>query len=290
MNFTTDLPKKRPCVTYIVASAVKCGKFFPNSKEEGPSFRMHAVILNKSGTQTQKYKNKEAINGNFNYTEEPNSNISTTCSSIADAELEKHEFRPENKLDHKKNSAQGHEKNYVLCHLRKIDQNYKTSKGSGKRENPYDDEDEDDSELDEAQGFPRKFICAEENFDSQSRTIRTPIRDEPSHQNSTDAFLFQKLAKSGKKSQGKIQASTEKQGPLSSIFSDKKGSPNLKNFIPFKMFSHNSTYTSDNTLPKQPVTQTSTATEEFLSRIKKDDGNNIDYLSLFNKLISHKKT
>ena len=60
MNFTTDLPKKRPFVTYIVkkklfteknyyykqvASAVKCEKFFPNSKQEGPSFRMHAVIL-----------------------------------------------------------------------------------------------------------------------------------------------------------------------------------------------------------------------------------------------------
>jgi hypothetical protein len=32
MNFTTDLPKKRPEVTYIVASAVKCERFFPNSK------------------------------------------------------------------------------------------------------------------------------------------------------------------------------------------------------------------------------------------------------------------
>ena len=49
MNFTTDLPKKHPVVTYIVASAVKCEKFFPNSKSEGPSFRMHAVILNKEG-------------------------------------------------------------------------------------------------------------------------------------------------------------------------------------------------------------------------------------------------
>jgi hypothetical protein len=46
MNFTTDLPKKKPFVTYIVASAVKCEKFFPDSKNEGPSFRMHAVIIN----------------------------------------------------------------------------------------------------------------------------------------------------------------------------------------------------------------------------------------------------
>jgi hypothetical protein len=52
MNFTTDLPKKRPYVTYIVASAVKCEKFFPECKNEGPSFRMHAVIINKEGQQT----------------------------------------------------------------------------------------------------------------------------------------------------------------------------------------------------------------------------------------------
>ena len=29
MNFTTDLPKKNPLVTYIVASAVKCEKYYP---------------------------------------------------------------------------------------------------------------------------------------------------------------------------------------------------------------------------------------------------------------------
>ena len=32
MNFTTDLPKKNPLVTYIVASAVKCEKFFPKNE------------------------------------------------------------------------------------------------------------------------------------------------------------------------------------------------------------------------------------------------------------------
>lgn len=47
MNFTTDLPKKDPLVSYIVASAVKCEKFFPNSSSEGPVYRMHAVILKK---------------------------------------------------------------------------------------------------------------------------------------------------------------------------------------------------------------------------------------------------
>jgi len=48
MNFTTELPKKDPIVSYIVASAVKCEKFFPGSSKEGPVFRMHAVILGNS--------------------------------------------------------------------------------------------------------------------------------------------------------------------------------------------------------------------------------------------------
>ena len=49
MNFTTDLPKKDPLVSYIVASAVKCEKFFPGAaqKDDGPVYRMHAVILKK---------------------------------------------------------------------------------------------------------------------------------------------------------------------------------------------------------------------------------------------------
>ena len=47
MNFTTDLPKKDPIVSYIVASAIKCEKFFPGSAKEGPAYRMHAVILIK---------------------------------------------------------------------------------------------------------------------------------------------------------------------------------------------------------------------------------------------------
>lgn len=51
MNFTTDLPKKDPIVSYIVASAVRCEKFFPGCSKEGPVYRMHAVILTrKPGT------------------------------------------------------------------------------------------------------------------------------------------------------------------------------------------------------------------------------------------------
>jgi hypothetical protein len=53
MNFTTDLPKKDPLVSYIVASAVKCEKYFPGSADDGPVYRMHAVILKKSDARLQ---------------------------------------------------------------------------------------------------------------------------------------------------------------------------------------------------------------------------------------------
>lgn len=49
MNFTTDLPKRNPLVSYIVASAVRCEKFFPDSTKPGPVYRMHAVILKANG-------------------------------------------------------------------------------------------------------------------------------------------------------------------------------------------------------------------------------------------------
>lgn len=53
MNFTTDLPKRDPLVSYIVASAVKCEKFFPGSNDDGPVYRMHAVILKKRDLSLQ---------------------------------------------------------------------------------------------------------------------------------------------------------------------------------------------------------------------------------------------
>jgi hypothetical protein len=53
MNFTTDLPKKDPLVSYIVASAVKCEKFFPGCNTDGPVYRMHAVILKKKNMALQ---------------------------------------------------------------------------------------------------------------------------------------------------------------------------------------------------------------------------------------------
>jgi len=52
MNFTTDLPKRNPLVSYIVASAVRCEKFFPGGSKNGPVFRMHAVILKLRTGQT----------------------------------------------------------------------------------------------------------------------------------------------------------------------------------------------------------------------------------------------
>lgn len=45
MNFTTELPKRQPLVSYIVASALKCEKYFPSLQTDGPSYRMHAVVL-----------------------------------------------------------------------------------------------------------------------------------------------------------------------------------------------------------------------------------------------------
>lgn len=64
MNFTTDLPKKDPIVSYIVASAVKCEKFFPGCSKEGPVYRMHAVILTKKSNQknTQELSTKKPTN------------------------------------------------------------------------------------------------------------------------------------------------------------------------------------------------------------------------------------
>ena len=60
MNFTTDLPKRNPLVSYIVASAVRCEKFFPGqSKNGGPVYRMHAVIL-KTGNSSGKSKGANA--------------------------------------------------------------------------------------------------------------------------------------------------------------------------------------------------------------------------------------
>ncbi len=63
MNFTTDLPKRNPLVSYIVASAVRCEKFFPGGSKNGPVFRMHAVILKLKPGQTQGVVPANPFNG-----------------------------------------------------------------------------------------------------------------------------------------------------------------------------------------------------------------------------------
>ena len=67
MNFTTDLPKRNPLVSYIVASAVRCEKFFPGtSKNAGPVFRMHAVILKTHGKNARQPAPEPAVTTNAN--------------------------------------------------------------------------------------------------------------------------------------------------------------------------------------------------------------------------------
>ena len=61
MNFTTDLPKRNPLVRYIVASAVRCEKFFPGQTKNGPVYRMHAVIL-KVDPKANMQKTQSVIN------------------------------------------------------------------------------------------------------------------------------------------------------------------------------------------------------------------------------------
>jgi len=74
MNFTTDLPKKNPVVSYIVASAIRCTKQFPESDKDGPVFRMHAVIL-KSKMPAKGYKGV----GSGKWTQEQNASTHILC-------------------------------------------------------------------------------------------------------------------------------------------------------------------------------------------------------------------
>jgi hypothetical protein len=49
MNFSTDLPKSDPIVSYIVASAIWSSFPTPGKVRKVPCFRMHAVILKDRG-------------------------------------------------------------------------------------------------------------------------------------------------------------------------------------------------------------------------------------------------
>jgi hypothetical protein len=107
MNFTTDLPKKDPIVSYIVASAVKCEKFFPGCSKEGPVYRMHAVILSQRQAPS-KYK-KEQKHGNKSAPEmkgEEQNNMNSGVSNKRGGGSQA-----------KGSSGQP---NYILCHVRKV--------------------------------------------------------------------------------------------------------------------------------------------------------------------------
>ena len=104
MNFTTDLPMKDPIVSYIVASAVKCEKFFPGSSKEGPVFRMHAVILTKRAATSL------SLNENAGFKTGPNN---TTAGFGVSRQNAKHTGAS------KWAPAQNATK-YILCHVRKV--------------------------------------------------------------------------------------------------------------------------------------------------------------------------
>ena len=84
MNFTTDLPKKDPLVSYIVASAVKCEKFFPGSNNDGPVYRMHAVILKKrcAALQLPPLDAKTSKNDSQQSQENDNAQVSFLSSNL----------------------------------------------------------------------------------------------------------------------------------------------------------------------------------------------------------------
>ncbi len=121
MNFTTDLPKKDPIVSYIVASAVKCEKFFPGSSKEGPVFRMHAVILTKK--QSSSLSLNDAFGSKSGHS---NSNGGFGVSRQNAKHTGTSKWAP----------AQNATK-YILCHVRKV---------TNKKEN-IESEEEDEGEL-----------------------------------------------------------------------------------------------------------------------------------------------
>jgi hypothetical protein len=103
MNFTTDLPKKNPLVTYIVASAVKCEKFSGGrSNDQTPSYRMHAVILNQNL---------------LNY------DVVFPSEDLLQFQLIK------KKPTYQKKPP----KSFILCHIRKIDKHYNDAQANSKK-------------------------------------------------------------------------------------------------------------------------------------------------------------
>jgi hypothetical protein len=123
MNFTTDLPKKDPIVSYIVASAIKCEKFFPGCSKEGPAYRMHAVILIKKPIKNG------AGDGSSIKGHGKTSNTSFGVSSHSGKHSGGSKWIPvQNAIS------------YILCHVRKV--NYKKNDDDSDGEESLKQEDE----------------------------------------------------------------------------------------------------------------------------------------------------
>ena len=101
MNFTTDLPKRNPLVSYIVASAVRCEKFFPGQTKNGPVYRMHAVILKvdpKANMQKlQSIQNSLDKKGGAEGQHNPQDDISQSLTTASGKQL------------------------YICCHVRRVE-------------------------------------------------------------------------------------------------------------------------------------------------------------------------
>ena len=143
MNFTTDLPKKDPLVSYIVASAIKCEKFFPNSSLEGPVFRMHAVILNSRYLARlqgeQKKKQGEKAGPDFSA-----KNTSKKGSA-----------------SHRNASNAHSSTSYILCHVRKVS-NKKESSQEAEMESEAHEKTVSDSDQVMAGVLPPQIILTQE--------------------------------------------------------------------------------------------------------------------------------
>lgn len=300
MNFTTDLPKKRPYVTYIVASAVKCEKFFPDSKNEGPSFRMHAVIINKEGMQTQKYKSKNTQTPTI---EDPYSSVSTKCSSVADiGEPEKFELVTDETGELKKTPKKD-EKSYILCHIRKIDHAYKVPKSSGKRRGSYEDEEEeevDDEELEST--LSSKKLVIEQKITPLIKTEEpSPLKD----LTSSSSFKLNKSAENKVKSfegihhQGSAFQATNHSKTIGFTLREKKSDSDDNNHkkidLPRTLKNEpNILLKKDSTLNQIKLKQDSTIKIELnenkeLLKMKeayKERTENYDYYKLFNVLVN----
>jgi len=144
---------------------------------------MHAVILNKDRVHTQKYKSKTSPSAKVPHNDDENSqSLSSTCSSAESTEHEKGDSHLEDFPGEIKRSASTGDKNYILCHIRKIDSNYKTSRAGGKKgsfskeeeENEDQEEEEDEEEVEEPLN-KKIFSSAESTTVVQQEKPKSPV-------------------------------------------------------------------------------------------------------------------